>query len=245
MGAKQKKLSQLDTGLACQQKGDLDGAEAAFRAVLDADPDHPDALVLLGTLLQKTKRPKEGVELIEQAIGVAPKRGRAPDPAWRVALSFAKRDAGDGALAEIENLISTSPRHPELLFMKADLLRAGNRHESAIETLKKLLEIKPQHEKAWNNLGISLRARGLKTEAFHAFLKVVELQPDHSQAANNASQILSEVDDPVGTIKRLQSIIEPAFDDGNAQLAVIDVLLVAGFSDQAESIALKALKRHP
>jgi tetratricopeptide (TPR) repeat protein len=110
MTAKPKKLSPLDQALACQQKGDLEGAEAGFRAALVADSDHPDALVLLGALLQKTKRAKEAVGLIERAIEVAPEKGRRPDPSWRVALSFAKRDAGDGegALEEIESLLKLS-----------------------------------------------------------------------------------------------------------------------------------------
>ena len=43
MIAKPKILSPLDQALACQQKGDLEGAEAGFRAVLENDPDHPDA----------------------------------------------------------------------------------------------------------------------------------------------------------------------------------------------------------
>lgn len=75
MTAKQKKLSPLDQALACQRDGDLEGAEAGFRAVLEADSEQPDALVLLGILLRKTGRANEAIPFIERAIAAAQRQG--------------------------------------------------------------------------------------------------------------------------------------------------------------------------
>ncbi|MBE9552870.1 MAG: tetratricopeptide repeat protein, partial [Proteobacteria bacterium] len=147
----------LDDALARQNAGDLKGAEAGFKAVLKQDENQPDALILLGMLLQKTGRARAAAPMIERAIGSTRARGSQPDPSWRVALAFARRDTGDfdGALAEIEALLSLSPGHAELLFIKAGLLQRAGRHEDAIVALNALLERDPRSARAWNSLGMS------------------------------------------------------------------------------------------
>lgn len=55
-------------GLLRAVSGDIDGAEADFRHILEADPDHVDALNALGyTLVDSTDRLEEGLELIRRA----------------------------------------------------------------------------------------------------------------------------------------------------------------------------------
>lgn len=71
-----KKAATLNDAQALENAGDLLGAEAGYRTVLKREPDNPDALALLGALLQKTERAEEAVPLIERAIAAAAKSGR-------------------------------------------------------------------------------------------------------------------------------------------------------------------------
>jgi len=247
MSAKQKKLSLLDEALAYQQKGDLEGAEAGFRAALEADADHPDALVLLGALLQKTKRPKEGVELIERAIEVAPKRGRAPDPSWRVALSFAKRDAGDGegALAEIEDLLKLSPGTKELIFLRAELLQRLERHEEAIGEYERFLGLAPESSQALNNMGISLKAVGRLKEAFDAYQKALELRPKYTQAMINVGQMLSDMGQMEAAIAHLRRAVALDPESRKAENALVDALHMGDQAAEAEKLAERIHERDP
>ena len=58
----------LGAGLKHHQAGRLAEAEACYRRVLAAQPDHADALHLLGVVAHQTKRHDLAVELISQAI---------------------------------------------------------------------------------------------------------------------------------------------------------------------------------
>ena len=247
MTAKQKKLSPLDQALACQQKGDLEGAEAGFRAALEADSDHPDALVLLGALLQKTKRAREAVGLIERAIEVAPEKGRKPDPSWRVALSFAKRDAGDseGALEDIEALLKLSPGTKELVFLRAELLQRLERHEEAIEDYRKFLGQVPNSSQALNNLGISLKAVDRLKDAFDAYRKALELRPNYTQAMVNVGQMLSDMGQMEAAIAQLRKACALDPDDRKAENALVDALHMGDQAAEAERLAEKIYERDP
>lgn len=247
MTAKQKKLSPLDQALACQQNGDMEGAEAGFRAVLEAEPDHPDALVLLGALLQKTRKPREAVELIERAIEVAPEKGRKPDPSWRVALSFAKRDAGDGegALEEIEALLKLSPGTNELVFLRAELLQRLERHDEAIEDYQKFLGQVPNSSQALNNLGISLKAVDRLKEAFEAYQKALELRPNYTQAMVNVGKMMSDMGQMEAAIAQLRKACALDPDDRKAESALVDALHMGDQAGEAERLAEKILERDP
>jgi len=247
MTAKQKKLSPLDQALSRQQKGELEGAEAGFRAVLETDPDHPDALVLLGALLQKTKRATEAVALIERAIEVAPKKGRAPDPSWRVALSFAKRDAGDseGALEEIETLLKLSPGTKELVFLRAELLQRLERHDEAIEDYQKFLGQVANSSQALNNLGISLKAVGRLKEAHEAYQKALELRPNYTQAMVNVGEMFSDMGQMEAAIAQFRRAVSLDPDDRKAENALVDALHMGDQAGEAERLAEKIYQRDP
>ena len=247
MTVKQKKPSPLDQALTRQRDGDLVGAEAGFRAVLESDSDHPDALVLLGVLLQKTKRAREGVGLIERAIAVAPEKGRKPDPSWRVALSFAKRDAGDaeGALAEIESLLKLSPGTKELVFLRAELLQRLERHEEAIEDYQKFLGRVSNSSQALNNMGISLKAVGRLKEAHEAYQKALDLRPNYTQAMVNVGQMFTDMGQMEAAIAQLRKACALDPNDRKAESALVDALHMGDQAAEAERLSEKIYERDP
>ena len=247
MTARQQTKNPLDAALQCQQRGDLEGAEAGFRAILETDSDNPDALVLLGMVLQKTKRAGEAVGLIEQAIAAAPARGREADPGWRMALAFCKRDSGDteGALEDIEFLLKLAPNNIELVFTRAGLLQRLERHEEAIADYETFSKRSPKNTQALNNIGVSLRALGRLGEAGEAFMKAVELRPNYAQAALNAGQLLSDIgqmEAAIGMLRRAHSL-DP--ENRQAEYALIDAMQVGEQVDEAERLAEKVYARDP
>ena len=65
----------LKAGLASQQAGRDAMAEEAYRRVLRFDPRQPDALHLMGVLELGRGRSKAALDLLDQAVEVAPQRG--------------------------------------------------------------------------------------------------------------------------------------------------------------------------
>ena len=54
------------------QKGHLQQAEAIYRQVLQVDPNHPDALHLLGVIAARMGRHDLAIRYIKQAIRIRP-----------------------------------------------------------------------------------------------------------------------------------------------------------------------------
>lgn len=61
---------EFDAAAAAHGSGNLDFAEAAYRRILDARPDHGDATHLLGVLEHQRGRHQIALELIKRAIGL-------------------------------------------------------------------------------------------------------------------------------------------------------------------------------
>ncbi|WP_193172533.1 tetratricopeptide repeat protein [Nisaea nitritireducens] len=64
----------LHQALQKHQAGDLAGAAPLYQKVLKANPQHPDALHLLGFLLHQAGKPAEGLKLVDAAIAIAPQQ---------------------------------------------------------------------------------------------------------------------------------------------------------------------------
>ena len=247
MTTKKQPVNPLDTALAYLRRGDLEKAEAAFRAILEGEPENPDALVLLGDLLQRGDRAGEAVGLVEKAIAAAPAQGREADPSWRILLTDVKRKSGDpeGALVEVDVLIKESPNTKEFIFLRAEILQQLAQHEDAIAGYEAFLERMPGHAQSLNNMGVSLRELGRLAEAGAAFMKAIEARPNYAQAALNAGQLLSEIgnmEPAIGLLRRAHSL-EP--DNSIAEFALIDALQVGEQVDEAERLSEKVYKRDP
>ncbi len=76
-------------GLAHHQAGRLAEAEACYRRVLAAQPNHADALNMLGVLAHQMGRPDMAVDLIRRAI-----ENNGNNPAYFCNLGYALRDQG-------------------------------------------------------------------------------------------------------------------------------------------------------
>ncbi|AXL52286.1 hypothetical protein DSC91_005233 [Paraburkholderia caffeinilytica] len=84
----------LETALEQHHKGEFDDAEALYRAILDARPNHADVLYNLAVLQVQVGRPADGVPLFEQSLGLQPQNGQY----WTGYIN-ALIDAGETAAA--------------------------------------------------------------------------------------------------------------------------------------------------
>jgi protein O-GlcNAc transferase len=64
--------AQLQEALTWHQQGRLADADAAYRKILQHQPEHFDALHLRGVIALQNHQTQAGVELIQQAVAVDP-----------------------------------------------------------------------------------------------------------------------------------------------------------------------------
>ena len=166
--------AELNQGMALHRQGKLADAERCYGEVLQRQPDHFDALHLLGIIACQTRRTERGVELIKRAIGLNPKVAEA-----HYNLGNALRDLKrcEEALASYHKAIALKPEfavaHNNLGTALADL----KRHEEALASYDRALTVRPDFAEALANRGLVLTALGRLSEARAALERAVELEP--------------------------------------------------------------------
>ncbi|WP_448205822.1 tetratricopeptide repeat protein [Azospirillum sp. sgz302134] len=130
----------LAAGLAHHGAGRRVEAEAAYRRVLAARPDQPDALHLLGVLALQDGKPATAADLMAQSI-----RHHPGNPACLSNLASALRRLGrhGEALACCRRALALDPGFGDVLNNLANVLTDRGEHAQAATALRRLLRLKP------------------------------------------------------------------------------------------------------
>jgi tetratricopeptide (TPR) repeat protein len=180
---------ELSIGLERHQRGLLDEAARRYRAVLAANPDHPDALHLLGVVAHQSGDPARAVGLIERAVALRP--GVA---AYHANLAEALRALGqlDRAADCCRTARRLQPDNPELANNLGLVLVAQGQPGEAAGQFREALRLAPAFALACNNLGNALRLLGEPDQALDYFRRAVRMDPQSAEAHSNLGQFLLE-----------------------------------------------------
>ena len=137
--------AKLNQGTALHQQGKLAEAERCYGEVLQQQPNHFDALHLLGVIARQTRRTERGVELIKRAIGLNPNVAEAHSNLGN-ALMDLKRPAE--ALASYDKAIALKPDYAEAHNNRGIALRDLKRPEEALASYDKAIALKPDYAEA-------------------------------------------------------------------------------------------------
>jgi Flp pilus assembly protein TadD len=179
----------IQDALQHHRAGRLGEAEKLYRAVLASQPDHVDAMHLLGVLLGQTGRAQAGIELVGRACAIYPTFAE-------LFLSFGDLLHGSGdcgrAIESYRRALQLNPQLFEAHNNLGNTLIDLHRHAEAGEAYRAALQLDPRRDRTWSNLGIVLRAAGQFDEAIAAFNKAIELDPDSAIANDNLGIVLRE-----------------------------------------------------
>jgi tetratricopeptide (TPR) repeat protein len=184
---------QLALGLQEHQRGLLAQAVGRYRGVLRAQPDHADALHLLGVALHQQGDHHQAAESIGRAVTL--NRGNA---AYHANLGEAYRALGnlEGAAECCRTALRMQPHFPEAANNLGLVLLAQAKNDEAILQFRQTLRIKPDYGQAANNLGNALRLAGDLDGALAHFRRAVEIDPHLAEAQSNLGQLLLERHQP-------------------------------------------------
>jgi hypothetical protein len=131
---------QLDAGLAHHRAGRLQEAEAAYRGVLQRDPDHADGWHLLGALACQAGRVEEGVGHLRRAVSLSPDAG-----VFHNSLGNALRLMGqtDVAIASYRRAVECQADLGEAHKNLGQTLSAQGRFREAAESFQLALQLRP------------------------------------------------------------------------------------------------------
>jgi tetratricopeptide (TPR) repeat protein len=121
------------------RQGRLVEARILIEEVLACDPQHPEALSILGDLFIKEHSPQRALDCYRQAYSRDPK----PYLVLKTARAFKEMKLFDNALQELEKVLVVKPKSLPFLKEKAFILNRMKRFDQALETLEKAKEISP------------------------------------------------------------------------------------------------------
>jgi tetratricopeptide (TPR) repeat protein len=178
----------FESAYAAHRDGRLDDAERGYRAALDVDPAHVDALHLLGVLRHQLGQHAEAADLVGRAANLRPQ-----DAALQLNLGNALKALGqlDGAIERFRNALTLAPAFPLAHYNLGNAYALAGRHEDAADAFQKSLRLQPDNASTHNNLGNALHALGRHEEAIASFQRALELQPGHAGAHNNLGMALN------------------------------------------------------
>ena len=199
----------LQDALTYHQRGDIPNAEALYRQVLAAQPEHPDALHLLGVLEHQRGNHQAASELIQQAISLSP--GVA---AFYVNLGtvFSHCRRLDDAAASYERAVALGPADSDTRMQLASglqrlarLMLDASRYQDAISVGGQALALDPTCVAAHLDQASALLAQDKPEEAVSELRRVARLAPGAPAvlATMGAAQLLvGNVDRSISSFRR-------------------------------------------
>lgn len=199
-------------GLVHHKNGRFDDAERCYHAALEHDPSCADAWHLLALLAREISMQDVALELVAQAILLAPEVAL-----FRVTQGDLLRDAQDFDASEVayQGALEVMPESFEAMTGLGLLYRAQQRAEDAMPYLVGALALRPHSPEALSNLGAVLEMQGHATEAIECYQRAVQWAPNSSTALSNLGAALAQVGDYAGAETHLSRCIdlEPANPD--------------------------------
>ncbi|MDN7894702.1 tetratricopeptide repeat protein [Burkholderia cepacia] len=142
-------------------EGALQHAEHAYAELLALDPEHPEALHLLGAVRFQQGRLDDAEPLMRRSVE------RQPVPLALANYSAVLAGLGreHDALARLDEALAINPLHQRVLFQRAGLLAQLARYDEACAVYDRLLELTPGFADGYVKRSDMLRALGRAGDA--------------------------------------------------------------------------------
>jgi Flp pilus assembly protein TadD len=183
----QMKKSRFEAAVEHHQAGRLAEAEPLYRKVLALEPNHADALHLLGVLAAQIGRFDDAVGLIGRACRLRP---HAADYRMHLGNALGEKKEFGAAIDAYRQALRLNPRccfsHDAL----GAVLRDAGQLDEAVASHRRSLEINPNNPTAHYNLGLTLGKKGLLEEAVGSYRQAIGMHPNFADAHWNLALLL-------------------------------------------------------
>ncbi len=212
------------------QSGRLEPAEQIYRQILQAEPNHADAIHLLGVIASQMGKYEIAVEYIERAIEL-----NGNELVFHNNLGEAYRDLGriPEAVACYRRVLELKPDCTEAHNNLGKVLQQLGKLEEAIASWRQALGSKPDDAEAHYLLGNALQQQGKLTEAMANWRQAVRFNPDNAAAYNNLGIALQQQGKLEEAVASLQQALRLRPDFIQAHHNMANALLAQGKLEEA------------
>jgi protein O-GlcNAc transferase len=222
--------------------GRMAEAEKLLRQVLQSNPDHADALHMMGVVALRFGRLDEAADLIGRAL---PSLQYLPEVHGNMGAVRHAQGRLDEAARHYRKALSIQPNFAHGYFRLGEVLQAAGQFDDSIAAYRKALQLRPDYAEAQSNLGNAYYAQGKNDEAMDCYKKALALKPNLPEAHNNIGNMYQKLRQWSEATKYYRRAIQlrPEYPDAHSNLsaALIELKLL----DEAIQEAQIAIKLNP
>lgn len=180
----------LALALSLHQARRLTEAEQIYQQILQAEPNHAEALHLLGVIAHDRGKPELAVDYIQRALALDPNKA-----VYYGNLGLACQSIGriDVATECLRRALMLAPDFVEAHNNLGNVYAEQKQFEEAIQCYKKALQINPVYADVYNNLGNAHADLGRLEEALPYYQRALQLKPNYPEACNNYGNALRDL----------------------------------------------------
>jgi tetratricopeptide (TPR) repeat protein len=222
--------------------GEARQAEQECRRILECEPQHAQALHLLGVLAQQAGRLDEALELLRQAVVLCP--GEAD---FHYNLGVAQQFLGQKAEAQssYQKALRLNPDHPAALNNLGNLALNSNQLEEAEDCLRHALRVQPDYGAAYHNLALVCNQRRKLEEAVSCLRQAVRLIPGDAAIHFQLGQVLEKQGKTDEAINAYREAVRLRPDHVMGQVSLGNLLTLGRHPGEALPHYQQAVRRQP
>jgi tetratricopeptide (TPR) repeat protein len=194
----------FNLGLMRAQNNDVNGAEQAYRRVLELNPVDLDALNNLGLLLYRKMQYEESTSLFEKLAGLNPS-----SVATKLNLGASAAKSGDlrKAIEAWKEVVRAEPKRVAVRLDLANALWDQGDVDGARYHYLQILSISKDNAEALNGIGLCYLKDSKLPQAEAAFRSSLEVDPKLIGAYNNLAVVLQRMNHVSDAIKVLEKAL--------------------------------------
>lgn len=231
-----------DTAKALHRQGKFAEAELHYRAVLQADPGHFDAMEWLGALCVQTGRLDEAIVWLREA---AARNSGSARLRSNLAYAFGAAERYEDAVEAYRHSLTLDPRAAQAWCDLGIMLSRLLRDEEAVAAFEKALDLQPDFAPAYEHLGYALSRLGRHGRALHCFERVLAARPGEADAHLNYGVALAELGRHEESVAQFRKVVAARPEDAHALHNLASSLSMLDSPDEALAAFGRALALSP
>lgn len=164
-----------------------DRAESLLQEILRREPQHADALQLMGMVARQRKDNEAAVVFFQRSLQVSPAQPHVCNNLGNALLDLRRHDE---AVQAYHTALELHPSYADAATNLGLARLACGDVGAACEALQRAVQLDPKSGKAWSSLGRALRQADRLEESLAAFRTALVLRPKHTATRHNMAVAL-------------------------------------------------------
>ncbi len=232
----------LEQALQSHGAGRLQQAETLYRRILEAEPEHVEALHYLGVIGLQCGRFADAARLIGTAVRLEP---RNHDALVNLGTALQALGRHDDAIDAYRQALALTPRSAAVRANLGNALAQLGRVDEAIEQYEAALAIEPGLVEVRRNLANALLVRSRPDEALHHVQQAANADPDAIEIRLSMGNVLQALGKTHEAIACFEAVLEAMPDAAPVLCSLGDAKRELGAVDEAVASYEQALRVDP